>query len=147
MSTGQDLASFAATGEVAVIGHETGEPFVEIVPEAEVGYFGLQREEETAVARRYYEKIPKDLASAEVFLLDPMLATGGSAVMAIEGLRGMGARAVQLLSIVAAPEGVAHVEADCPGTRIWAASLDRELNDRKFILPGLGDFGDRLYGT
>ncbi|HET7294307.1 MAG TPA: uracil phosphoribosyltransferase [Vicinamibacteria bacterium] len=123
------------------------EPFLEVVPEAEVGYFGLQRDEHTAVARRYYEKIPKDLATAEVFLLDPMLATGGSAVMAIEGLRGMGAKAVHLLSIVAAPEGVAHVEAACPGTMIWAAALDRELNERKFILPGLGDFGDRLYGT
>ncbi len=123
------------------------EPFLEVVPEAEVGYFGLQRDEETAVARRYYEKIPRDLATAEVFLLDPMLATGGSAVMAIEGLRGMGAHTVQLLSIVAAPEGVAHVESACPGTRIWAAALDRELNERKFILPGLGDFGDRLYGT
>ena len=123
------------------------EPFLEVVPEAEVGYFGLQRDEETAVARRYYEKIPKALDTAEVFLLDPMLATGGSAVMAIDGLRGMGARAVHLLSIVAAPEGVAHVESACPGTRIWAAALDRELNERKFILPGLGDFGDRLYGT
>lgn len=123
------------------------EPFLEIVPEAEVGYFGLQRDEETAVARRYYEKIPKDLASAEVFLLDPMLATGGSAVMAIEGLRGMGARSVRLLSVVAAPEGVAHVDAACPGTAVFTAALDRELNARKFILPGLGDFGDRLYGT
>jgi uracil phosphoribosyltransferase len=123
------------------------EPFLEIVPEAEVGYFGLQRDEETALARRYYENIPRDLASAEVFLLDPMLATGGSAVMAIDGLRGMGARTVRLLSVVAAPEGVAHVEAACPGTRVFAAALDRELNARKFILPGLGDFGDRLYGT
>ncbi len=123
------------------------EPFLEVVPEAEVGYFGLQRDEETAVARRYYEKIPKDLGSAEVFLLDPMLATGGSAAMAIEGLQGMGARSVRLLAIVAAPEGVAHVEAACPGTRIYTAALDRELNARKFILPGLGDFGDRLYGT
>lgn len=123
------------------------ESFLEVVPEAEVGYFGLQRDEETAVARRYYEKIPKALETAEVFVLDPMLATGGSAVMAIEGLRGMGARSVQLLSIVAAPEGVAHVESACPGTGVWAAAVDRELNERKFILPGLGDFGDRLYGT
>jgi len=123
------------------------EPFLEVVPEAEVGYFGLQRDERTAVARRYYEKIPSDLGSAEVFLLDPMLATGGSAAMAIEDLRGMGARSVRLLSVVAAPEGVAHLEASCPGTRIFTAALDRELNAKKFILPGLGDFGDRLYGT
>jgi uracil phosphoribosyltransferase len=123
------------------------EPFLEIVPEAEVGYFGLQRDERTAVARRYYEKIPGDLGSAEVFLLDPMLATGGSAAMAIDGLCGMGARSVRLLSVVAAPEGVAHLEASCPGTRIFTAAVDRELNAQKFILPGLGDFGDRLYGT
>lgn len=121
--------------------------FLELVPQAQVGYFGLERNEETAVARRYYEKVPKQLSDAVVFLLDPMLATGGSAVMAIEGLLGMGARGVQLLSIVAAPEGVAHVEKACPGTFIWSAALDRQLNDRKFILPGLGDFGDRLYGT
>jgi uracil phosphoribosyltransferase len=123
------------------------ESFLEVVPEAEVGYFGLERNEQTAVARRYYEKIPKDLAHAEVFLLDPMLATGGSAAMAIEGLKELGAASVTLLSIVAAPEGVAHLEAACPGTTVWTAALDRQLNDRKYILPGLGDFGDRLYGT
>jgi uracil phosphoribosyltransferase len=123
------------------------ESFLEVVPEAEVGYFGLERNEQTAVARRYYEKIPKDLGGAEVFLLDPMLATGGSAAMAIEGLKELGARTVCLLSIVAAPEGVAQLEATCPGTTVWTAALDRCLNDRKYILPGLGDFGDRLYGT
>jgi uracil phosphoribosyltransferase len=123
------------------------ESFLEVVPEAEVGYFGLERNEATAVARRYYEKIPRDLAHAEVFLLDPMLATGGSAGMAIDGLRELGAKTVALLSIVAAPEGVAHLESCCAGTTIWTAALDRELNERKYILPGLGDFGDRLYGT
>ncbi len=121
--------------------------FLELVPQAEVGYFGLERNEQTAEARRYYEKVPKDLAPAMVFLLDPMLATGGSAVMAVEGLRALGARGVRLLSIVAAPEGVAHLEAAFPDTEIFAAALDRGLNDRKFILPGLGDFGDRLFGT
>ena len=81
--------------------------FLELVPQAQVGYFGLERDETTAVARRYYEKVPKDLAGAVVFLLDPMLATGGSAAMAIEGSRRLGARSVRLLSIVAAPEGLA----------------------------------------
>src|SRR5262245_57148777 len=85
--------------------------FLELVPQAQVGYFGLERNEETAVARRYYEKVPKDLAGALVFLLDPMLATGGSAAMAVDGLMGLGARHVRLLSIVAAPEGVAHLSA------------------------------------
>ncbi len=121
--------------------------FLDLVPQAEVGYFGLERDETTAVARRYYEKIPKNLHEAVVFLLDPMLATGGSAAMAFEGLRELGARNVRLLSIVAAPEGVAHLEAAFPDARIYTAALDRQLNDRKYILPGLGDFGDRLYGT
>ncbi|MCL4821238.1 MAG: uracil phosphoribosyltransferase [Vicinamibacteria bacterium] len=121
--------------------------FLDLVPQAEVGYFGLERDETTAVARRYYEKIPKNLHEAVVFLLDPMLATGGSAAMAFEGLRELGAKNVRLLSIVAAPEGVAHLEAAFPDARIYTAALDRQLNDRKYILPGLGDFGDRLYGT
>jgi uracil phosphoribosyltransferase len=121
--------------------------FLELLPHAQVGYFGLERNEQTAVARRYYEKIPKDLGTALVFLLDPMLATGGSAAMAIDGLRELGAREIRLLSIVAAPEGVAHLASTAPGVAVYAAALDRQLNDRKYILPGLGDFGDRLYGT
>lgn len=121
--------------------------FLELIPSAQVGYFGLERNEETAVARRYYEKVPKQLGDAVVFLLDPMLATGGSAAHAVEGLRGFGAQRVRLLSIVAAPEGVAHLEAEHPEVEVYAAALDRGLNDRKYILPGLGDFGDRLYGT
>jgi uracil phosphoribosyltransferase len=121
--------------------------FLELVPQAQVGYFGLERNEETAVARRYYEKVPKDLAGALVFLLDPMLATGGSAAMAVDGLMGLGARHVRLLSIVAAPEGVAHLEKAVPDAVIYTAALDRALNDRRYILPGLGDFGDRLFGT
>jgi uracil phosphoribosyltransferase len=121
--------------------------FLELVPQAQVGYFGLERDETTAVARRYYEKVPKDLAGAVVFLLDPMLATGGSAAMAIEGLAGLGARGVRLLSIVAAPEGLTLLRTATPDATVYTASIDRELNDRKFILPGLGDFGDRLFGT
>ena len=121
--------------------------FLELVPQAQVGYFGLERNEETAVARRYYEKVPKDLGGAVVFLLDPMLATGGSAAMAVDGLTALGARGVRLLSIVAAPEGIAHLEQAAPDAHVYTAALDRGLNDRKYILPGLGDFGDRLFGT
>ena len=121
--------------------------FLELVPTAHVGYFGLERNETTAVARRYYEKVPSDLADAYVYLLDPMLATGGSAALALEGLAERGARRVRLLSVVAAPEGVSHLEQAVPGAEIYAAALDRGLNERKFILPGLGDFGDRLFGT
>jgi len=121
--------------------------FVDLVPGTEVGYFGLERNEETAEARCYYEKVPRDLESAVVFLLDPMLATGGSAAMAVEGLMERGARSVRLVAIVAAPEGVELLSRRAPGTDIVVAALDRGLNDRKYILPGLGDFGDRLYGT
>jgi uracil phosphoribosyltransferase len=121
--------------------------FLEIVPSAEIGYLGLERNEETAVARRYYEKVPRDLGAAVVFVLDPMLATGGSAAMAVEGLWSLGARSVRLLSVGAAPEGVRHLESQFPDTLIFTAAVDRALNDRKYILPGLGDFGDRLYGT
>ena len=123
------------------------EAFLELIPQAHVGYFGLERNEETARARRYYEKLPDDLEHATVYLLDPMLATGGSAEMAVERLHELGAMNVRLLSIVAAPEGVARLERLRPDVKVFAAALDRELNDRKYILPGLGDFGDRLYGT
>jgi uracil phosphoribosyltransferase len=121
--------------------------FLDLVPGAQIGYFGLERNEETAVARRYYEKVPADLDSALVFLLDPMLATGGSAALAVDGLKARGARAVRLVSIVAAPDGVARLAADAPDTEVYTAALDRGLDARKYILPGLGDFGDRLYGT
>ncbi len=121
--------------------------FVDLVPGTEVGYFGLERNEETAEARCYYEKVPQNLGEAVVYLLDPMLATGGSAAMAVEGLMARGAKDVRLIVIVAAPEGVELLSQRTPSAEIYTASLDRGLNDRKYILPGLGDFGDRLYGT
>lgn len=121
--------------------------FVDLVPGTEVGYFGLERDEATAQARCYYEKVPQDLGEAVVYLLDPMLATGGSAAMAVEGLLARGAKDVRLVVIVAAPEGVELMSQRAPGTEIYTAALDRGLNDRKYILPGLGDFGDRLFGT
>jgi uracil phosphoribosyltransferase len=123
------------------------EAFLDLVPSAEVGYYGLERDEETAKARRYYEKLPPRLGDATVFLMDPLLATGGSAAHAIADLEKSGARRVRLLSIVAAPEGVAHLEKIVPATEVYTAALDRQLDDRKYIRPGLGDFGDRLCGT
>ena len=121
--------------------------FLELVPSAQVGYFGLERNEQTAVARRYYEKVPKNLQDAIVYLLDPMLATGGSAAMAIEGLRDLGAQQIRLLCVVAAPEGVAYLQEAHADAEVYTAALDRGLNEHKYILPGLGDFGDRLFGT
>ena len=121
-------------------------PFTELFPDVSVGYLGLERDHVTAEARNYYCKLPP-LAGRAVFLVDPMLATGGSAVQALDVVKANGGEDVRLLSIVSAPEGVAAVEHAHPGTRIHTAALDRGLNNRKYILPGLGDFGDRLYGT
>ena len=122
------------------------QPFTDIFPDVSVGYVGLERDHETAQARSYYCKLPP-LAGRHVFIVDPMLATGGSAVQALNVVKAGGATDIRLVCIVSAPEGVAEVEKHHPGTVIHTAALDRSLNDRKYILPGLGDFGDRLYGT
>ena len=120
---------------------------LELVPGARVGHIGLQRDERTAVASQYYAKLPKNIEDSYVLLIDPMLATGGSAVAALDMLTRAGARHLRLVCIVAAPEGVAAVEAAYPTVPIFTPVVDRELNAHKFIVPGLGDFGDRLYGT
>lgn len=120
---------------------------LEVVPTARVGHVGLQRDETTAAASQYYAKFPSGLAGSYVLLVDPMLATGGSAVAALDLLRSLGARQVRMLCIVAAPEGIATVEAAHPDVHIYTPVIDEGLNAHKFIVPGLGDFGDRLYGT
>ena len=112
--------------------------FLELVPQAQVGYFGLERNEETAVARRYYEKVPADLGGAIVFLLDPMLATGGSAAMALEGLAGPGRPAGAPALDRGRAGGRGPLSAAMPDVEIYTAAVDRELNARKYILPGLG---------
>ena len=123
------------------------EAVLELLPHARVGHIGLQRDERTAIASHYYSKLPHDLSESRALIVDPMLATGGSAVAAIAMLQRAGARDIRLLCIVAAPEGIATVEAAHPDVHIFTPAIDRELNSHKFILPGLGDFGDRLYGT
>lgn len=120
---------------------------LELLPSARVGHIGLQRDELTAVASQYYSKLPAGLEHSFVLMIDPMLATGGSAVAALDVLKRAGARDIRILCIVAAPEGIALVEQRFPDVRIFTPVIDRGLNDRKFIVPGLGDFGDRLYGT
>ncbi len=120
---------------------------LELVPSARVGHIGLQRDEMTAVASQYYSKLPEPLGESYVLMIDPMLATGGSAVAALDLLARSGARTVRLVCIVAAPEGVALVERHHPEADIYTPVVDRELNAQKYIVPGLGDFGDRLYGT
>lgn len=123
------------------------QPFLDVFPDVSVGYIGLERDHTTAVARNYYCKLPELTRHTRVLIVDPMLATGGSAVQAIAVLRAHGATDLTLLSIVSSPEGVAAVEKEFPALPIFTAALDRELNAQKYILPGLGDFGDRLYGT
>jgi uracil phosphoribosyltransferase len=122
------------------------QPFLDIFPDVSVGYIGLERDHTTAVARNYYCKLPQ-VSGRRVVLVDPMLATGGSAVKAIEAVRAQGGADLTLVSIVSSPEGVAEVQRHYPDVAIFTAALDRGLNARKYILPGLGDFGDRLYGT
>ncbi len=120
---------------------------LELLPTARVGHIGLQRDEATAVASQYYAKLPQGLGDSYVLMIDPMLATGGSAAAALELLQRAGARDIRILCIVAAPEGIALIERRFPDIQIFTPVIDRGLNDRKFIVPGLGDFGDRLYGT
>lgn len=123
------------------------QPFLDMFPDASVGYIGMERDHSTAVARHYYSKIPELTDNSRVLIVDPMLATGGSAVQAISVLQSKGAQNISLLSIVASPEGVAAVKQEFPELPIFTAVLDRQLNAQRYILPGLGDFGDRLYGT
>jgi uracil phosphoribosyltransferase len=122
------------------------QPFLDVFPDVSVGYVGLERDHVTAVARSYYCKLPP-LDGTRVLVIDPMLATGGSAAQALTLVKSKGAKEVGFVCIVAAPEGVATVQQAHPDIPIYAGVVDRALNDRKYILPGLGDFGDRLYGT
>jgi uracil phosphoribosyltransferase len=118
-----------------------------LVPGARVGFIGLFRDEETLQPVEYYVKLPGDIADRDVILLDPMLATGNSTAAAIETVKRVGATSIRLIALIAAPEGVARVHRDHPEVPIVVAATDRELNDMGYILPGLGDAGDRLYGT
>ena len=121
-------------------------PVLELLPRVSVGYIGLERDEQTAVARIYYEKLP-DLVGKVPLLLDPMLATGGSAARALDLIKEAGGRNTRMVCVVAAPEGVKVLEERHPEVKIFTAALDEGLNDRAYIVPGLGDFGDRLFGT
>lgn len=146
-TTGRQLAADVVVIPVLRAGLVMAEVVLGLLPHARVGHVGLQRDEQTAVASRYYVKIPTVTAATVVLVVDPMLATGGSAIAALDLVKAHGGRTVRLLSIVAAPEGIAAVEARHPDVAIFTAAIDRELNANKYILPGLGDFGDRLYGT
>ena len=123
------------------------EGILDLVPSARVGHVGLYRDPDTLEPVSYYAKLPGDIAERDVFIVDPMLATGGSAVAAIDRLKEAGAHDLRLLCILAAPEGVETVEAAHPDVQIILAALDERLNEHGYIVPGLGDAGDRIYGT
>jgi uracil phosphoribosyltransferase len=118
-----------------------------LIPGARVGFIGLFRDEETLQPVEYYVKLPDDLSERDVILLDPMLATGNSTAAAVDTVKRGGATSVRLIALIAAPEGIARVHRDHPDVHIVVASVDRGLNEKGYILPGLGDAGDRLYGT
>ena len=123
------------------------EGIAQLIPSARVGHIGIYREHDTLEPVDYYFKIPSDEDARDFFLLDPMLATGGSAVDAVSALKHAGAQRIRFLCLVAAPEGVRRMLQAHPDVSIFAAALDRQLNDHGYILPGLGDAGDRLFGT
>ena len=118
-----------------------------LIAGARVGFIGLYRDEETLEAIEYYVKLPQDIAQRDVIVLDPMLATGNSTTAAIDTIKKAGATSIVLVSIIAAPEGIERLTSAHPDVRIVVAAIDRGLNERGFIVPGLGDAGDRLYGT
>jgi uracil phosphoribosyltransferase len=118
-----------------------------LISGARVGFIGLYRDEATLQPVSYYEKLPADMVERDAIVLDPMLATGNSSAAAVAAVKAAGARSVILVCLVAAPEGIAHVQEEHPDVHIVCAAIDRGLNERGYIVPGLGDAGDRLYGT
>lgn len=121
--------------------------FVEVLPDARVGHIGLYRDEQSLKPVDYYFKVPRNLRDALVFLLDPMLATGGSSAAALTYLKDRGAKTLACVTLVATPEGVRRVHKEHPEVRIFTCALDRNLNSKGYIMPGLGDAGDRMFGT
>lgn len=120
---------------------------VQMVPAAKIGHIGMYRDPETKEPHEYYCKLPSDIANRNVFVVDPMLATGGSAIDAIDRIKEYGATSIKFLCIIAAPEGLAALTAAHPDVEVYCASLDEKLNDHAYIVPGLGDAGDRIFGT
>ena len=123
------------------------EGILELVPTARVGFVGLYRDEETKLPVTYYERFPPQIKGGTCIIIDPMIATGGSTAAAIDKLKENGAGDIVVICIVTCPEGIARVEAEHPDVPIYAAAIDDKLNEKKYIVPGLGDAGDRLFGT
>ncbi len=144
---GRRLGEEVAVVPVLRAGLGMVEGFLRLVPDARVGHVGIYRDEEEHVPVDYYERLPPRLPEARVYVLDPMLATGGSAVHALNHLKRAGAKELELVCLVAAPEGLDAVEAEHPEVPVWTAAVDRELDENAYIRPGLGDAGDRVFGT
>lgn len=129
----------------AAIGMENG--ILQMVPNVKVGHVGLYRDPKTLTPVEYYCKLPNDIAERKIFLLDPMLATGGSADAAIKSLKSRGTKDITFLCLISAPEGIKRISLEYPDVKIYTTSIDEKLNGHGYILPGLGDAGDRLFGT
>jgi uracil phosphoribosyltransferase len=144
---GQRLRDEVAVVPVLRAGLGMVEGFLRLLPDARVGHVGIYRDEEDHEPVDYYARLPRGLPDARVYVLDPMLATGGSAVTALNHLKRAGAKHLELVCLVSAPEGISAVEQAHPDVRIWTAAVDRELDENAYIRPGLGDAGDRVFGT
>lgn len=120
---------------------------INVIPNAKIGHIGMYRDEKTFIPNVYFFKVPKDIDKREVIILDPMLATGGSGIDAIELLKKQGVTKIKFLCIIAAPEGIARIEKEHPDVQIYCAAIDEKLNEHAYIVPGLGDAGDRIFGT
>ena len=146
-TSAQRLESVITVVPVLRAGLGMTDGILELMPEARVGHLGLARDERTCEPKAYLNKLPKDLDTGPVILVDPMLATGGSAVAAINMLRDAGAADLRMICLVASPEGVQRMANETPDVKIYAAALDERLDENSYIRPGLGDAGDRLFGT
>lgn len=147
VTTCKKLAGTITVVPILRSGLGMAEGILEMMPEARVGHLGLARDEHTLQPRTYLKKLPHDVENGPVIVVDPMLATGGSASAALTMLKDAGAKDLRMICLVVSRDGVKRLGKDHPDVRIYAAALDRELNDKGFICPGLGDAGDRMYGT
>jgi uracil phosphoribosyltransferase len=146
-TTGQTLSKRVGLVPILRAGLGMVDPILDLIPDAEVWHLGFYRDEKTLRPVEYYKKLPSDGAVDVALILDPMLATGGSAVAALEAVRGWGARRIKLLSMIAAPEGLRVVQRAYPETMIYVCAIDSHLNEHGFIVPGLGDAGDRTFNA
>jgi uracil phosphoribosyltransferase len=145
--TGHVLARPVTLVPILRAGLGMADGVLRLLPDARLGHLGVRRDEATLQPIAYYQKLPPDIADTEVLLIDPMLATGGSGAAAVSHLRRAGVTSMRFVCLVAAPEGIRALHAQHPDVPIFTAAIDRQLNDKGYILPGLGDAGDRLFGT